>query len=90
MMRRRQRPKKTIFSPHNVEQIKKFCRIGLRVENILEKEIERIAKEKPEEERSKAAQLELIKRHRETAARISLTRLELAGIMKNIDVDVMK
>lgn len=90
MSRRRRRPTPTIFSPHNVSQIKKFCKTGLRVERLLEKEIERIAKEKPEDPKAKIAQLELIKRHRETAGRISHTRLELAGIMLNINVNVME
>lgn len=89
-MMRKQRPPKTIFSPHNVDTIKKFCKLGLRVEGLLEKEIERIAKEEPEGEKSKEAQLELIRRHNETVARISRVRLDLAGIMQNINVNVME
>ena len=56
----------------------------------MEKEIERIAKESPPDPKAKAAQLELIRRHRETAGRISKTRLELAELMQNIGVDVHK
>lgn len=89
-MMRKQRPPKTIFSNHNVDTVKKFCKLGLRVERLLEKEIERVAKEEPEDEKSKEAQLELIRRHRETVQRTSRVRLDLAGIMQNINVNVME
>ncbi len=81
-------PAKTIFSPHSVDTIKKFCKHGLRVEKLLDKEIERIAKEEPEDPKAKAAQLELIRRHRATGEGIAKARLDLAGIMANINVDV--
>lgn len=90
MMRRGRRGPKTIFSPHNVDTVKKFCKLGVRVEKLLDKEIERIAKENPEDKGAKAAQLELIRRHRETGSTIEAVRLELASIMQNIGVDVHK
>ena len=89
-MMRRRRPTKTIFSAHNVDQIKKFCTQGLRVENILEREVERIYKENPSDEKAKIAQLELVRRHQDTAAKISAVRLELASIMQSVGIDVHK
>jgi len=78
LMRRRRRPPTTIFSKHNVDQLKKFCKMGVRVENLLEKEIERIAKEDASDLPSKkAAQFELIKRHREHVSKLSEVRLHL-------------
>lgn len=90
-MMRRKKPPTTIFSPHNVEAVKRFCKQGLRIETLLEKEIERITRENTfGDEKREAVKLEIIKRHRETVSKISEARLDLALIMQSIGVDVHK
>ena len=90
MIRRRRYQPKTIFSKHNVDQVKKFCVQGLRVEKLLEAEIERIAKEPVDEGDAsrKAAQLELIARHRTNITKISEVRLHFQTMMQSIGVNL--
>ena len=89
MSRRRRRPPNTIFSPHNVDQVKRFFKQALRVESLLEKEIERIAKdETAADEKREAAKLELIKRHRGTIEKLASARLDLASMMQSIGVNL--
>ena len=89
-MSKRRRRTITIFSPHNVDQIKRFCKQGLRVESLLEKEIARIAKEPIEEgdEGKRGAQFELIKRHREHISKISEVRLHFQTMFQHTGTDI--
>ena len=80
-MMRRKYPPKTIFSKHNVDTLRKFCKLGLRVEGLLENEMERIKKEIEKEPDKKESGLELISRHRDAVKHISDARLHFATMM---------